>query len=418
MNSDRPVWLGHCRTGGRLCLRDDDMSRGMVVLGAGADGVAAVLASACRDSGLRTFVVDLGGGIAERVTGRFDVRGLGYFLYDSERMEERASLHAELAASAYTMSLNLNFEQEGFLNSAIQYIGLEQGVASPSSLIDRLIATGEFRGHTSDELRGKLGALRSLNLTGEIGAVSEMLEGDTVASFEFAESNQAAEVGAMLLLAKVLAVGASGGRLPEVLVVNGANRLFPRIPVVRHTNKLLSALLSAQVSRVFASEVVYGLDERILDVAPVRVLSSALANGGRGRVAFGGSLHRSGASGLLVTPNFFVLQDSARGYEETFVPRALAKLQGEVAPVVQPQRDDAGLVKRILETLSSYDHATRGSVVGFLSSDEPPEEVQKAIDRLQTEGHLAVVGKDVKTDSPLQTFRLTQSGYELLRSLS
>ncbi|MDG6910300.1 MAG: hypothetical protein JRN08_08020 [Nitrososphaerota archaeon] len=419
------IWLGHCRTGGRMLLRPDELAPGMNVLGEGADDLAAVIASACSEAGLRALVLDFGG-VSDRLSGGFLRRGLGQFLYDSQRMEERASLHAELAASAYTMALNLNFEQEGFLNSAIQYIGLEQGLASPSSLADRLTATGEFRGHTADELKGKLGALRSLNLAGEVGVVKEMMGRSSVADFSGAESHQAAEVAAMVFLAKVLAIGASGGRLPDALVVNEANRVFPSIPLARHTNRLLTALLSADTARIFVSEVSYGLDHHILETSPARVLSSSLWNELAGGRAVGGLCSHGHAGGpgpaqsssLILTSNMFILQDSARGYEQVFVPRALPVFDAEENPEPPAVKSDGRLVKRILETLASYDHATRGSVVGFLSGEDPPEEVQKAIDRLQADGYLVIVGKDVKADSPLQTFRLTAEGYSLLRSLS
>ncbi len=425
--TSKAVWLGHCRTGGRFYIREDEMLPGINILGTGADGLAAVLASACKDSGLTTLVLDFNGRIAERLSGSFDTRNLGYFLYDSQRMEEKASLHAELAASAYTMSLNLNFEQEGFLNSAIQYIGLEQGLASPSSLNDRLTATGEFRGHTADELRGKLGALRSLNLAGETGVVKEMIARYYVASFAEAESHQAAEVAAMLLIAKALAVGASGGKLPDVIIVNEANRVFANLPLTRHTNRLLTTLLTAEMSRVFVAEVGYGLDHHILDTSPVRILSSALSNEiSGGKASVGGLYHAQHpgmmgsalSSTLLLTPNMFVLQDSARGYEEVFVPRTTLQVEAQLPPPPQAQKNNARLVRRILETLASYDHATRGSVVGFLSGEDPAEEVQKAMDRLQADGYVVVVGKDIKTDSPLQTYRLTPKGYDLLRGLS
>ncbi len=386
--------------------------------------MAGVIAAASADSGLKTLVLDFNGSLAGQLAGRFNVKNPAYFLYDSERMEERACLHAELAASAYTMSLNLNFEQEGFLNSAIQYIGLEQGLASPSSLTDRLIASGEFRGHTADELRGKLGALRSLNLAGDTDVVKDMLERNSVASFVDSESRQAAEVAAMLLLAKVLALGASGGNLPDILIVNEANRVFANLPLMRHTNKLLTALLSARLARVFVSEVTYGLDHHIVDTSPVKILSSSLANETSGKSSIGG-LHapqggRIGSvlrSSLLLTPNMHLLQDSARGFEEVVVPRTLPPLEAEAVSPAQPRRTDTNLQKRILETFATYDHATRGSVVGFLSGEDPPEEVQKAVDGLQADGYLVVIGKDVKTDTPLQTFRLTQKGYDLLRSL-
>jgi len=421
------IWLGHCRTGGRLILREDELHPGINILGTGADNIAAVFASSCSEAGLRVFVLDFRGSIAERLSGCFEVKSMAHFLYDSQRMEEKASLHAELAASAFTMALNLNFEQEGFLNSAIQYIALEQGVASPSSLNDRLSATGEFRGHTADELRGKLSALRSLNLIGEEGVVRKMLETNAVACFSDAESHQAAEVAAMLALAKVLAIGASGGRLPHVLILNETNRIFSNLPLTRHSNRLLTTLLSTSMARVFASESVYGLDHHFVETSPVRILSSGLWNEIAGGAASVGSLYShqhsarrgsSPASLLILTPNLFVLQDSARGYEEVFVPRALREPEGAQGPSQEDQKkDETGLVKRILEALATSDHATRGSVVAFLSVDDPVEDVERTIDRLQAEGYVEVIEKDVKRDSPLHTFRLTAKGYELLRKV-
>ena len=420
------VWLGHCRTGGRLLLRGDELQPGVNILGTGSDHIGAVLASACCDTRLTVLVLDFRGTLAEDLSGRFEAKSMASFLYDSQRMEEKASLHAELAASAYTMSLNLNFEQEGFLNSAIQYIALERGVASPSSLNDRLSAAGEFRGHTADELRGKLGALRSLSIVGEEGVVKQMLERSTVASFADAESHQAAEVAVMLTLAKVLAIGASGGKLPDVLVLNDANRVFSNLPLTRHNNRLLTTLLSSSMARVFASESVYGLDHHFIETSPVRILSSGLWNEVASGGASVGSLYshqhsaKRGpalASLLILTPNMFVLQDSARGYEEVFVPRALPPLEASSASAAQGERDESSLIKKVLEALATNDHATRGSVVAFLSADDPADVVERTIDRLQAEGYVEIVEKDVKRDSPLHTFRLTAKGYELLRSM-
>src|SRR5712692_11465956 len=187
----REVWLGHCRTGGRLYLRPDELRPGMNLIGHGASSLAAVVARACDEAGMKTLVLDFGGRLSERLSN-LETRSFGHFLYDSMRMEEKASLNAELAASAYTMALNLSFEQEGFLNSAIQSIALEQGVASPASLTDQLNLAGEFRGHTADELKGKLGALKSLNLTGEAEVVEKMMEKCSLALFASAESQQAA----------------------------------------------------------------------------------------------------------------------------------------------------------------------------------------------------------------------------------
>ncbi len=411
-----------------MYLRPDELLPGINILGSGADGLAAVLASSCAEVGLGTLVLDFDGSVAKKLSGRFDVASFGQFLYDSQRMEQKSSLHAELAASAYTISLNLNFEQEGFLNSAIQYIALEQGVASPASLNDRLSATGEFRGHTADELRGKLGALRSLNLIGDEGVVKKMLERNSVASFADAESQQAAEVAVMLTLAKVLAIGASGGKLPDILVVNGANRVFSNLPLTRHSNRLLTTLLSTSMARLFAAESVYGLDHHFIETSPVRILSSGLWNeiaGGGTSIANLYSHQHSARRGmpltsvLILTPNMFVLQDSARGYEEVFVPRNLPELEVDSTPTTAEQKkDESAITKRVLEVLATNEYATRGSVVAFLSMDDPAEEVEKTIDRLQSEGYVEIVGRDVKRDNPLNTFRLTAQGYDLMRRLS
>ena len=181
------------------------------------------------------------------------------------------------------------------------------------------------------------------------------------------------------------------------------------------------------MARVFASESTYGLDHHFIETAPTRILSSSLWNevsGGKSSV--GGlysSQHAAGRryaeSALILTPNMFLLQDSARGYEEAFVPRNFEHLSVErPAEEPQPKKDDTGLVKQILEIASNYEKATRGSIVSYLSVENPKEEVEKTIDRLQSEGYLTVMGADVKRDSPLHSVRLTQSGYDLMKRLS
>jgi hypothetical protein len=122
---------------------------------------------------------------------------------------------------------------------------------------------------------------------------------------------------------------------------------------------------------------------------------------------------------LILTPNMFVLQDSARGYEEVFVPRSLPELEVNPVPATAEQKkDESAITKRVLEALSASDHATRGSVVAFLSAEDPAEDVERTIDWLQSEGYVEIVAKDVKRDSPLSTFRLTAKGYDLMRRLS
>ena len=253
------------------------------------------------------------------------------------------------------------------------------------------------------------------------------MEKSSVASFSAAESHQAAEVAVMLFLAKVLALSASGAKPPDVLIVGEANRIFSNLPVTRHGNRLLITLLSSEMARVFASESTYGLDHHFIETAPTRILSSSLWNEvSGGRSPLGGLYspqHTAGRryaeSALILTPNMFLLQDSARGYEEAFVPRNFEPLTTQEPPQEPlPKKDDTGLVKQILEIASTYEKATRGSIVSYLSVENPKEEVEKTVDRLQSEGYLTVMGADVKRDSPLHSVRLTQSGYDLMKRLS
>jgi hypothetical protein len=254
-----------------------------------------------------------------------------------------------------------------------------------------------------------------------------MMERSSVASFAGAESRQAAEVAVMLFVAKVLALGASGERLPDVIVVNEANRVFSNLPLTRHSNRLLTALLASEMVRVFVSEATYGLDHHFIEAAPVRILSSGLWNEvGGGRASVGGlytpqhAAQRRGSaipSALVLTPNMFVLQDLARGYEEVFVPRYFPPLQAEPVVEAKPEMDESRLVKQALEMISSTENATRVSAVSMLSMDNPSREVERTIDRLQSQGYLTVAGKNMERDSPFHSLRLTPKGYDLMRSL-
>jgi hypothetical protein len=74
-------------------------------------------------------------------------------------------------------------------------------------------------------------------------------------------------------------------------------------------------------------------------------------------------------------------------------------------------------VKLILETIASFDTATRQSLVAFLMSDFGRETVERTVDRLENEARITSVGKDVRRGSPLHTLRLTDTGRELMKRL-
>jgi len=101
--SGRPVRLGYRSTAGRFELRHEDLRRGISVLGQGAGDLAALIAYACDEAGLKTLVLDLGGRVSEKLSGYIDSYELPHFLYDALRIDEdgtAANVHGQLAASA------------------------------------------------------------------------------------------------------------------------------------------------------------------------------------------------------------------------------------------------------------------------------------------------------------------------------
>jgi len=135
--SGRPVRLGYRSTSGKFELTHEDLRSGISILGQGADDVAALIAYACDEAGLRTLVLDLGGRVTGKLSGYIDSYELPHFLYDALRIDEEgsaANVHGQLAASAYSCALDLSFEQEGIINAAMQILAAERGVASPAAV--------------------------------------------------------------------------------------------------------------------------------------------------------------------------------------------------------------------------------------------------------------------------------------------
>src|SRR2546428_11895354 len=96
------VWLGHCRTGGRLYLRRDELHPGMNLIGNGVGSLPAVVARACDEAGMKTLVLAFGGRLSDRLPN-LETRGFGHFLYDSTSMEQEAPLNPQAPASRSTM---------------------------------------------------------------------------------------------------------------------------------------------------------------------------------------------------------------------------------------------------------------------------------------------------------------------------
>lgn len=397
------VWLGFTRMGGRFEVKLDDLRGGIAMLGQGANRLAPLVALACHDAGLRALLLDMDGSVSDMLSGYIDEYEVSYFLYDSLRIEENPVVHAQLIAGAYSTSLELSFEQEASLNAIAQIIANERGVASPASLADLIQSPDSAKGRAVDRLRVRLEALRSLNLVGEKEAVKQILGKSAVLSFRNAGSPEAAETAVALFLAKLLAMLGAGEDLqkPDVIILTEANRLFKERPVFRRNPRFLTAFVSAPLPKVLASEAAYGLDKDYMDTCSVRILSSAAWN-------------ESGRGGLVLTPNMFMFQNPSYGSSEVFVPREFEGRKGEArtSASLVPTADEE-LAKRILEELAGYEGATRASMVSFLSSEFDKDLLERALDRLQAEGYLAVTPQE-KSGRTMHGLSLTEKGRTFL----
>ncbi|HEV2389983.1 MAG TPA: PadR family transcriptional regulator [Nitrososphaerales archaeon] len=406
-SSGRPVRLGYMTTAGRFELTPEDLRRGVSILGHGADEVATLMAYACDEAGLKTLVLDLGGRVSRRLSGYMDSYELSRFLYDALRIDEEgsaASVHGQLAASAYSCALDLSFEQEGIINAAMQIIAAERGIASPAAVGDLMVEKNDrFRGRPADRLIARLASLSPLNMVGEAGAVTALLEKSAVLDFSGAGQPEAVETAAALVIAKLLAGLEAGRGRPDVVIIPQAGRLFRVRPVFRRTERLLAAFVSSPVPKVLAAESTYGLDEHFDETGFIKILSSAVWNDNPRRDE-------------VLLPNMFMVRNHPYGHDVSFVPREFEQRDGppKGAEPQRPQTESADLISQMLLDIDSYEAPTRQSVVAFLSQAYERASVERTLDRLQSEGYVAVVQKDLKSGRPMSVLALTEKGKSLL----
>ena len=407
-SSGRSVRLGYRSTAGRFELNQEDIRRGITILGQGAADLAALVAYACNEAGLRTLVLDIGGVVSGKLSGYIDSYELPHFLYDALRIDEdgtSASVHGQLAASAYSCALDLSFEQEGIINSAMQIIASERGVASPAAVADLMVEKNDkFRGRPADRLISRLASLSSLNMVGDAGAMGALLHRSAVLSFAGAGQPEAVETAAALVLAKLLATLEAGaaGR-PDVVIIPQAGRLFRVRPVFRRTERLLASFVASPIPKVLATETAYGLDEHFEETGFVRIHSSAVWNG-------------SARRDEVLLPNMFMVRNHPYGHDIAFIPREFEPKSGppKGTEPVQPEAETADLISQMLLDIDSYEAPTRQSVVAFLSQAYDQGLVERTLDKLQGEGYVEVVQKDLKSGRPMSVLALTEKGKSLL----
>ncbi|HUH99438.1 MAG TPA: hypothetical protein VLY65_00200 [Nitrososphaerales archaeon] len=406
MNSNSSLWLGYSRLGGRFAVKPDEMGKGIAMLGHGSNDLAPLVALACEEAGMRALIIDIGGVVSSRLSGYIDEYAPAYFLYDSLRMEENAPVHAQLAASAYACTLDLSFEQEATLNSVMQIVANEKGIASPIAIADLIQSPDTAKARTIDKVRLRLEALRSLNVVGDIDVVRAILEKSAILNFRGTGSPEAAETAAALFIVKLIALMDEGeAPAPDVIILTEANRLFKARPVFRKSQRFLTSFVSLPSPKILASEIPYGLDEDFLDTCPIKILSSAAWN--------------ESSKGLLLTPNMFMFQNHPFGYSEAFIPRSFEPRKGErKGSVPVDASEDADLATRVMQEIGTYQSVTRSSLIAFLSSEFPREALERVFDRLQNEGLVTSAPQAAKSGSgrTMHMLSLTDKGRSTLRT--
>jgi hypothetical protein len=402
MNGQTSVWLGHLKSGGRLQLGVHDLQGGICLLGRASNELATTIAYACDEAGLNTAVVDAEGFSTRRISGRAAAYQPSYFLYDVMKMDdENPNFHGQLIASAYSTSLDLSFEQEAALGAVCQSLALEEGIASPIALAERLEGE-DAGGNASKRLRARLNSLSSLSIVGEAGVTVKALAGSAIFDLSSSMTPEVAELSAALIIAKLLALARRKEPVgPDVLVLLHANRLFKGRPIFRQNLRLLSAFVAHPVARVLASDIRYGLDDRFLDTSATKILSSDVWNG-------------PGKEQMLA-PGMFAMRDGSRGFETVFVPRTIEHKAGKPIAGTQPQTDDSSLVRDILDTVSVFGDGTRHSLVSYLATGRPAAAVERELERLINEGYVLVVTKKEKGMSPRSVLKLSAKGTAYLK---
>jgi len=121
-----------------------------------------------------------------------------------------------------------------------------------------------------------------------------------------------------------------------------------------------------------------------------------------------------------VLPNAFVIADAHFGHQRTFIPRLFESRTSEPRKgpgVIHLTPPDDRLTAFILGDIKQYAAATRSSLIEFLSGDYGVEAVKHELDRLETQGHIKLESKPVRSGDPMTVYTLTPSGERLLEAM-
>ena len=407
--------LGYAPSGGRVCMRYDELKGKLLVAGHAADNLASLLAYACHEAGLRALILDVDGRLAERISGYFETYDYTCFLYDAFQMEEDCGpRHSQLIAAAYTAALGLSSEEEAIMNAAMHHLAMVDNRASPVVLFEKVGDVEGFRGFYVDKLKGRIASLKYLEAP-ENGSFRSLLSlGSSIVTFSGAQYPQAAEIAAVAYLAKLLAVLPEAKSKPDLVILNDAHRLFRGNPRPQHANRLLSELLDASVTVVSVTDQYDALSEALRDAFPTKLLASDVWNEGVEN-------RWKGSTREPILPNAFVFADGHFGHQRTFIPRSFEAKVSEPRKgpgVIADQPPDDKLTALILDDIKRYAASTRNSLIDFLSGEYGAESVKHELDRLEAQGHIKLESKPVRSGDPMVVYTITPSGDRLLEALS
>jgi hypothetical protein len=450
MNSTygKPIRLGYSQTGGEASLRIDELAGRLLILGGRANEMAAVLAYASREEGLRPLILDMDGYLTSQVSGYFSPFRLADVLYDLYKMDENAPRwHGELLSSAYTAALDLTFEEEAILDAAMQVLASQDNMASPPVVYDALSGVEGFRGFYVDKLKGRIGTLKSLDAADSASVASVLAHREgAIIDLSGSEMPRATELASALLIAKLIAVAGALPRKerPEFILLSSVHRIFRALPKSLHGNRLFTALLTSPLTSVLASNQSQALSPLIVQACPTKILSADAWNQIEKERRFRRSTYNPSIRGDRhaqpvpppVLPNSFVLEEGYYGFVQPFVartfePKAVSgTLKSGTGAAENPEHPDdakpqpptnapdSTLTKRVLQEVKAYESPSMPSLVSYLSGEFPKDAVHKTIDGLEKGGFVKLSPKQQKSGRTILSLELTEKGIELLGRLA
>ena len=403
MASVQKLWLGYTHEGERATLDLGGPGSKVLLLGSKARELAALSAVAAKEAATSPIIFDMGGSLSNSLSGYFETYDYRAFLYDAFRLTEPEAWHAQLAAAAYTVALDLTSEEEAIINSAMQVVASDGTLLSPVSIHDVMGKVEGFRGFYVDKLNGRIGSLRLFDAVDD-QSFDRLVRGDVVIDFHRAPYPQAAELAAALFIAKLLAIDHSQGAADAFIQMTEAHRIFRASPRTAHSNRLLTHLLGWAGTVALASEQQASLSPVLLQSASVRLYSSD-------------AWHSQPRQDLDVLSGQFVLDDRRNRVKKAFVPRLILAKTSDYAPARPAPYPAPELTRLILEEVARFPLSTPQSVLQFVSPEFLPADVQAGLANLERQGCLILEPKDSGTGPKIFAYTLTEKGRKLLEEL-